>query len=606
MNRIDIRQRKIGLVYSAAGSSIRVWAPGAKELYLVTPNEKLPLTQHEKRYWQGLWKGRPGDRYRFLLDGQLLPDPASLLQPEGVHSWSALTDTAYAWTDTDWKNPPLQDYIFYELHTGTFSEEGTFAGIGKKLDYLKNLGITAIELMPVAQFPGTRNWGYDGVFPFAVQHSYGGAKGLQHLVDKCHEKGLAVVLDVVYNHLGPEGNYFKTFGPYFTDKYKTPWGEAINFDDAGSDQVRDFYMENALMWFRDFHVDALRLDAVHAIKDFGAQHILRELRHYTDELSAWTGRTYHLIIECDLNDRRFLDPQERNGYAMDAQWSDEFHHALRVSAGAERKGYYADFEGPAHLAKAYRDAYVYDGRYSAERQRTFGSKTDGLDGSRFIVFSQNHDQVGNRMQGERTAALHSFEMLKLLAAAVLTSPYLPLIFMGEEWGSRSPFQYFISHSDKELVEAVRQGRKAEFSGFFDSDECPDPQAETTFTNSRLDWENQTAYPHNLLLLYYSFLIALRKKYPALHTSDRTALSAEADANGVLILRRGDPGQQVLCLMNFSAQQQRVPMSIVPSGAHLLLDSAAAAWGGPGRAVPESLNTIILQPESVILYGNEPL
>ncbi|MGC4057828.1 MAG: malto-oligosyltrehalose trehalohydrolase [Chitinophagaceae bacterium] len=601
MKRVDVRRRGVGMVCEGNRSMLKVWARDARQVFVCTPENKQPLRAHAFGYWSSELSLCAGDAYRVELDDCVYPDPASLCQPEDVHSWSQVVDTSFAWTDSAWENPPLSDYIFYELHTGTFSGEGTFAGVEAKLDYLRELGITAVELMPLAQFPGTRNWGYDGVFPFAVHYAYGGAKGLQSLVDKCHEKGLAVVLDVVYNHVGPEGNYLSSFGPYFTDKYKTPWGDAVNFDDAGSDQVRDFFIENALMWFRDFHIDALRLDAVHAIKDMSAKHILQEIREYVDELSTFTGKHYHLIVECDLNDRRFLDERSLNGYAMDAQWNDDFHHALRVCAGVERTGYYADFNGPEHLAKAYRDAYVYDGIYSGARAHSFGSKTDGLDGNRFIVFSQNHDQVGNRMFGERTSALHSFEMLKLLAAAVFVSPYLPLIFMGEEWGSGSAFQYFISHSDPELTDAVRKGREEEFSGFCKDGECPDPQAEETFQNSKLDWHKLETYPHKCLHEYYTFLITMRKDLQALHSGDRSGVrTSVTDPSGVLQLYRNANGQDLVCLFNFTKQQQYTDVPGLPENAILLLDSAATQWNGPGTAPQESPSRVLLQPESALI------
>ena len=385
-------------------------------------------------------------------------------------------DLAYDWKDEQWKNIPFNDYIIYELHTGTFSPEGNFSGIKTRLDHLLSLGITAIEIMPVAAFPGDRNWGYDGVFPFAVQASYGGAKALQDLVAACHEKGLAVILDVVYNHVGPEGNYLEHFAAYFTDKYHTPWGRAVNFDDKDSDGVRAFVVENALMWFRDFHIDALRLDAVHAIKDFGAVHILEEIRRRTDELMKETGRIHYLIAESDLNDPRYISSIAQYGLGMDAQWVDEFHHALRVTAGENRIGYYLDFNGLSDLAKSYADAYVYTGAYSEERRKTFGRAAKNHPGQQFIVFSQNHDQVGNRMLGERSSTLYGFRMQRLMAAAVLCAPYLPLLFMGEEYGETSPFLYFVSHKDPELIEMVRKGRREEFAALHAKGECTRPSS----------------------------------------------------------------------------------------------------------------------------------
>ncbi|MDQ6610037.1 MAG: malto-oligosyltrehalose trehalohydrolase, partial [Bacteroidota bacterium] len=411
MQQIVIDKRSVGINFLNNGkATVTVWAPLALKVEIEVKNkfekksQRFELTKKPYGYWEIISdKFIEGTTYKFSVDGkEPLPDPASLSQRGGVHGASeAININGFQWSDNNWENHPLEFYLIYELHTGTFTEEGTFAGIESKLEYLKELGITAIEIMPIAQFAGTRNWGYDGAYPFAVQQSYGGAKGLQQLVDSCHQKGLAVILDVVYNHLGPEGNYFGNYGPYFTDKYKTPWGAAINFDDEHCDGVRNYFIENALMWFRDFHMDALRLDAVHAIKDFSAVHILQEIKMYVNKLMQETGRTHYLIAELDLNDNRFITPINKGGYGMDAQWIDEFHHALRVTATGEQGGYYSDFKGIEHLAKAYKDGYVYDGQYSQYRKKKFGVKAGDAEGKQFIVFSQNHDQVGNRMLGER-------------------------------------------------------------------------------------------------------------------------------------------------------------------------------------------------------------
>jgi maltooligosyltrehalose trehalohydrolase len=514
-------------------------------------------------------------------------------------------DAAFPWTDQQWKNPGLQEYIIYELHTGTFSERGDFAGIAEKIPYLKDLGINAIEIMPVAQFPGTRNWGYDGVFPFAVQHSYGGARELQHLVDLCHREGMAVILDVVYNHLGPEGNYLGAFGPYITSKYHTPWGGAINFDDAWCDGVRDYFIENALMWFRDFHIDALRMDAVHAIRDFSPVHILQEIRMHVDQLMEQSGRTHYLIVELDLNDTRYIDPVQKGGYGMDAQWIDEFHHALRVTAGGERTGYYSDFSGIGHLAKSYRDAYVYDGQFSEHRKKCFGVPAKENEGKQFVVFSQNHDQVGNRMLGERTSVLHSFEMQKLLAAAVLFSPFLPMLFMGEEWGGTHPFLYFVSHTDPELAEAVRKGRKEEFAAFHLQGETPDPVSENTFLQSKLQWELKEQGHHRIMLDYYKQLIRMRKEEPALRSVDRKKLKVHHDEmNKVLVLQRGEGKDSLTCFLNFSKNTRGAG---VPEGSWTkILDSAAHEWKGPASSAEHLRGgtRIILHPESVVTYKKE--
>jgi maltooligosyltrehalose trehalohydrolase len=604
----NIDSRSIGVTFNTDNgrAEVVVWAPLASHVAIKVNGEKsLPLQQGEFGYWRiNTGQLHPGDRYVFVLNGKEFPDPASLAQPDGTHGPSQAIDfNGFRWADENWQNPALQHYVFYELHTGAFTPDGNLQGIEKKLDYLVDLGITAIEIMPVAQFPGKRNWGYDGVFPFAVQNSYGGAGALQQLVDKCHQKSLAVVLDVVYNHLGPEGNYLPEFAPYFTEKYKTPWGNAINFDDAWCDGVRQYFIENALMWFRDFHIDALRLDAVHAIRDFGPKHILQEIKEQVEALQAHTGKPYHLIVECDLNDNRFIDPISKRGYGIDAQWNDEFHHALRVTAGQERHGYYCDFTDINDLAKSYRDAYVYDGRYSEQRHRVFGVKTDNP-GDQFVVFSQNHDQVGNRMMGERTSALVSFEMQKLMAAAVVVSPYLPLLFMGEEWAASSPFQYFVSHTDQELIKAVQKGRKEEFKAFHADGEPPDPQSEETFERSKLDWSEPEREPHKVMLNYYKALIALRKKQPVLQTTNRKKLSVDFDKESkTLMLLRWCDQQDMICLMNFSTNRQTFTVPANISGWQKLFDSAESIWGGPGPA-PQLINSndaCELMPESAAIY-----
>src|SRR3569833_1552745 len=520
---------------------------------LVVSGKTISLDKLEFGYWTLETNYiKPGDRYQFSIDDKLLPDPASRAQPGGVHDGSMAIDlNDFAWTDQHWQNQPMESYIIYELHSGTFTHEGTFDAIFAKIDLLINLGITAIVIMPVAQFPGERYWGYDGVFPYAVQNSYGVPTGLMTLVNACHQKGLAVILDVVYNHLGPEGNYFNEFGPYFTDKYHTPWGNAINFDDAWSDEVRHYFVQNTLQWFRDFHLDALRLDAVHAIKDFSPKHILKEIKENVEQLMRETGRKHHLIIEFDLNDKRFFDPVEKDGYGIEAQWIDEFHHALCVTAGGGRDGYYSDFNGIGHLAKAYNDAYVYDGIYSPHRLKTFGTKT-GNPGRQFIAFSQNHDQVGNRMLGERSSQLFGLEMQKLMVGAILVSHFIPKLFMGEEWAESNPFLYFVSHTDPQLVEAVRKGRKAEFAAFHAEGEAPDPQAEETFNKSKLQWQLPESGLHAIMLNYYKALIALRKKLPALAILNRGNLktTVDEDAN-TLLLERWGGDEHISCLMNFS-------------------------------------------------------
>ena len=604
-----LKQRRVGINFNdAQQAEICLWAPTAESVGVELESGSLVSLQKQN---QGYWTAttdqlQPNDLYKFNLNGtKRLPDPASLSQPNGVHEASAAIDLKAAeWTDEEWENPKLNSYIIYEIHTGTFSAAGNFDGIAEHLDHLLELGINAIEIMPVAQFPGARNWGYDGVFPFAVQHSYGGAAKLQELVNTCHAKGIAVILDVVYNHMGPEGNYFGEFGPYFTDKYHTPWGQAVNFDDEYCDGVRDYFIENVLMWFRDFHIDALRMDAVHAIKDLSAEHILKAIRLKVDALMEVTGRTHYLIVECDLNDPRFLDSPEKNGFGMDAQWIDEFHHALRISAGEPTTGYYSDFQGVRHLEKAYQDAYVYDGQYSEHRKKNFGQPAKGQQGSKFIVFSQNHDQVGNRMLGERSSALYSFEMQKVLAGAVMISPYLPMLFMGEEYGETNPFLYFVSHTDPELNKMVREGRKAEFAAFHAEGEAPDPDAEQTFSQSKLQWDLLNKPEHQTMFNYYKALIALRKQNPALSNGDRSRITAISypDKN-TLVLKRWEPRQQIVCILNFSQDKQAIPAEDSIHNWQLLLCSADKKWGGPCRddGACQEVNKLIIQPESILIY-----
>jgi maltooligosyltrehalose trehalohydrolase len=611
MSNINTLQRNIGISFSDnKTASVRFWSPVAESVQIRLETNDIALEKKELGYWElESTSISPGTTYNFVIDGKtVIPDPASLFQPEGVHGVSETFDVnAYKWTDADWKSPELGKYLLYEIHTGTFTEEGTFDAIIGKLDYLIDLGITAIEIMPVAQFPGDRNWGYDGVFPFAVQNSYGGPAALQNLVNACHEKGLAVVLDVVYNHVGPEGNYFEQSGPYFTEKYHTPWGSAINFDDAWSDGVRNYFIQNVLMWFRDFHFDALRLDAVHAIKDFGVKHLLKEMREEVDLLKKATGKNFNLIVESDLNDHKYINPVKEQGYGMDAQWIDEFHHALRVTAGEPAIGYYSDFSGIAHLEKAYRDVYVYDGIYSETRKRTFGGSAKGNQGKQFIVFSQNHDQVGNRMLGERTSRLVSFEMQKLLAAAVLCSPFLPMLFMGEEWAETNPFLFFTSHGDPELIDAVRKGRKEEFKDFHGEGESPDPQAETTFAKSKLSWDLQYKEGHQQLLAYYKTMIGLRKQYSALQNTDREQMMVSADEKtNCLTLIRWDQEQQVLCLMNFSSKVHSMKIPADKPYWKKILDSADPCWNGPAAAAlsVDAQKLVTIQPQSILIYTNK--
>ncbi|MEB3161064.1 MAG: malto-oligosyltrehalose trehalohydrolase [Synechocystis sp.] len=595
-----------------------VWAPDCQQVevqLLTDPPRQIALEKRDYGYWQGELEGiSPGDRYWFCLDGkEVRPDPASQWQPDGVHQASAVVDhAAYRWQDGDWQGIALADYIIYELHGGTFTPAGTFAGIIDRLDYLKTLGITALELMPVAQFPGDRNWGYDGVYPFAVQQSYGGVDGLKALVDACHQAGIAVVLDVVYNHFGPEGNYSSQFGPYMTDQYQTPWGKAINYDQAHSDGVRHFFISNALYWFEQFHMDALRLDALHAVYDFGAKHFLAELAEKTQELSARLHRPLYLIGESDLNDVRLIDPLEKGGYGLDAQWCDDFHHALHTRLTGETQGYYQDFVDRQSLVMAYRQRFVYDWKYSAFRQRHHGSDARDCPPQQFVVCSQNHDQVGNRMLGDRLSQLVPFEALKLAASAVLLSPYVPLLFMGEEYGETQPFLYFVSHGDRQLNEAVRQGRKTEFADFHCQGEPPDPASETTFEQSQLNWALLNTDSHQALFRYYQRLIYLRKHLTNAASESQTHPLTVHESQGVIqLIGQGKQGSWVVLLNFESSAISLTSVALEPTAPRpgqyaweKQLDSASVEWGGSGMMAPSTIkmgDSVTLAPFNALLY-----
>jgi maltooligosyltrehalose trehalohydrolase len=593
-----------------------VWAPLVEqvELKLLSPVQRcFTLVRDEQGYWQGEVDGIPPGPvdYLYCLHTSAgvveRPDPASRCQPYGVHGPSRVVDPHFDWQDQGWKGIPLSQWILYELHVGTFTLEGTFAALIPRLPELVELGVNVLELMPVAQFPGERNWGYDGVYPYAVQTSYGGAAGFKALVNACHQLGLAVILDVVYNHLGPEGNYLRDFGPYFTDKYHTPWGDALNFDDRYSDGVREFFLQNAEYWLEEFHLDGLRLDAVHAIYDFSAYPFLQELAEQVDALEARTGRPRVLIAESDLNDVRLITPREQGGYGLDAQWCDDFHHSLHTLLTGEKTGYYQDFGELEHLAKAYRESYVYSGQYSCYRARRHGNSAVGRPGSQFVVCIQNHDQIGNRMLGERLSQLTSFEGLKLAAAALLLAPMLPLLFMGEEYGEVAPFLYFVSHGDPDLVEAVRQGRRREFSAFAWQGEPPDPQAEETFLRSKLNWDLKKAGHHQVLWKWYQALIQLRKTQPALQHLERDGVEVELFSGAGLALHRRHGSQSLLALFNFSPNQA-VTYAHWPGGTwEKLLDSHEAQWLGKGSSLPAGSQGDLVEvpPYGVAVYGQNP-
>ena len=586
-----------------------VWAPLAErvEVRVISSKErKVPLKSVGRGYHQGIVEGVPPNcLYKYLLDGQKeRPDPASRFQPQGVHGPSQVVDPFFPWDDEGWHGFPLQEYIIYELHVGLFSQEGTFEGVIFHLDELNELGITAIELMPIAQFPGTRNWGYDGVYPFAVQNSYGGPEWLKRLVNTCHQKGLAVILDVVYNHLGPEGNYLADYGPYFTDRYRTLWGSAVNFDGVYSDEVRRFFIENAFYWIREFHVDALRLDAVHAIMDFSARPFLEDLALAVHEAAEGIKRNVFLIAESALNDTRVVSPREQGGWGLDAQWNDDFHHALHALLTGEQDGYYADFGGLDHLGKAFKEGFVYSGEYSAYRARRHGTSSRQVPAHQFVVFAQNHDQVGNRMLGERLSGLVSYEALKLAAGAVLISPFIPLLFMGEEYGEDSPFLYFIDHSDPALIEAVRRGRREEFPAFQWQKEPPDPQDYKTFAQCKLKWKGRQKRASRVLLAFYRRLIQLRKDPPAHCHLSKKELDVSGLEEQLLLIRRWHEESRVRLLMNFNPEEITCRIDLGPGRWRKLFDSSEKRWMGPGSLMPgwcESNRRITIRSLSFTVY-----
>lgn len=606
----------LGAVWTGSGlCRFRVWAPraGSVQVHTVSPEKHFfDMQRDDLGFFSTSVEGiHPGTEYFFRLDGKLdRPDPASYFQPHGVHGASRIIDLSFPWEDEGWTGVPLHATLFYELHVGTFTPEGTFDAIIPRIPILRDLGINNIEIMPVAQFPGERNWGYDGVYLYSVQNSYGGPEAFMRFVNACHKHGIAVTLDVVYNHLGPEGNYLRDFGPYFTSRYRTPWGDAVNFDGPWSDGVRDFFIGNALHWFKNFHVDALRLDAVHAMTDMSATPFLRELSEKVEVLGCTDGRKRYLIAESDLNDSRLIRPRAVWGFGLDAQWCDDFHHSLHAVLTGETEGYYADFGSLEHLEKAFRDGFVYSGGYSVFRQRRHGNFSADLPSEQFVVASQNHDQVGIRMLGERLSALVSFEARKLAAGVVLLSPFIPLLFMGEEYNEDAPFLYFISHGDPDLVDAVRKGRREEFQRFEWTEDPPDPQAEETFLKSRIGWHRRNQGLHKVMLDFYRRLICLRQKILAVFSPNRKDLQAKGiEDQELLILSRENGTDSVLCLFHFGKADTAVqlPWPVPSTGKHSkVLDSADVAWSGPGSRAPVELgrdDTLFLRAESFLVYTN---
>jgi len=576
-----------------------VWSPLAKRLSLRVAGADRAMEGPDDGGWWGLdvSEASHGTDYGFLLDedAEVYPDPRSRWQPHGVHGLSRVYDHGrFTWSDARFQAPPLASGIIYELHVGTFSEEGTLSAAIEKLDYLVDVGVTHVELMPVAAYDGRHGWGYDGVALFAVHEPYGGPDSLKRFVNAAHAKGLAVLLDVVYNHFGPSGNYTGKFGPYVTDSHRTPWGGAVNLEDAESNEVRRFFCDNALMWMRDYHIDGLRLDAVHAFVDRSAIHFLEQLSREVEELEAALARRLVLIAESDLNDPRVVTPREAGGFGIDAQWSDDFHHALfAVLCPKERGGYYADFGSLALLAKALERTFAYDGIYSRYRKRIHGKPPGNLSQHRFLGYIQNHDQVGNRAIGERIVHIAGVERAKIAAATYLLGPFVPMLFQGEEWAASSAFQYFADHYDRELARRVSEGRKREFSAFgWAPETIPDPESPRTFEASKLNWNEINDPEHSEMLEWYRALIGLRRTTPCLQNgTSGNVLVAFDEVEKWLRMERG----AISMICNIGPEDRSFP---IPQASILELTSRRSIVTADGAIILPPLSVAVLRAPSI--------
>jgi len=601
-----------GVKYIGNKVIFSVWAPEKEEmiLHIVHPQEQFYKMQKDSLGYFSIGLDRLAEPYRYFYrpDGKTdYPDPASSFQPKGVHGPSETFDQHFSWTDNEWRGLIIDDVILYELHVGTFTPEGTFEAIIPRLDELKELGITAIELMPVAQFPGSRNWGYDGVYIYAVQNSYGGPLGLKKLVDACHSKGMAVFLDVVYNHLGPEGNYLSQYGPYFTETYKVPWGNGINYDGDWSDEVKEFFTNNAIYWFEQFHIDGLRLDAIHTIYDHSAKNFFTVLDEKRKQAQARLGRQLYLIAESDLNDPITIKETSVGGYGFDAQWLDDFHHALCVLLDKNGKERYEDFGQTYQIAKAFKEGFVLSGEYVKFRKRKYGASSVGYAGNKFVAFTQNHDQVGNNAGSKRLISSVGLKKQKLAAAAVLLSPYIPMLFMGEEYGETNPFYYFTDHNDPGLNEAVLKGRIKEFEKFNGGDDRPPaPHEVSTFQNSKLNWDTRASGNNYKMLLWYKSLIHLRACNRSMQSFDKENIFANIPEEKVLVLYRRDSEalHHSLMVFNFSDETKDIVLPAYASIWSCMLNSNAdtdqtVAFCSKIFSAGTSLE---LQPETFLLFS----
>jgi maltooligosyltrehalose trehalohydrolase len=578
--------KNVGANYSENKCEFIVWAPEKEtvQLHLLSGEEQtFEMNKDEEGYFSYVSdRIAAGEKYFYSINGtdEKFPDPASHFQPDGVHGPSGVVDhTAYQWKDASWNGLPMQDLIFYEIHVGTFTPEGTFDAIINRLDDLAETGINALEIMPISQFPGSRNWGYDGVFPYAVQNSYGGPDKFKQLIDEAHKRGIAVFLDVVFNHLGPEGNYIDRFGPYFTDRYCTPWGDAINLDGDWSDGVRTYFANSILHWYEHYHLDGLRVDAVHMMYDSGAVHFWEVVNEKLNQLRQRKGKDFYLIAECDLNSPRVVQSPENGGWGFNAQWLDDFHHALYVLLDPEGIDRYEDFGQMEQLAKAYTDGFVHSGEFVKFRKRKHGKSSVGLPGETFVVFNQNHDQVGNRVGGERLCMLINFEKQKLGAAAILLAPYIPMLFMGEEFSADTPFFYFVSHSDEELIQMVVEGRRKEFENYKWEVDPPNPQEEETFLQSKLKWDQRLSGKHRVMLDWFKTLIRLRRTAPALLNFDKNFVRVSLFGSKGFALHRksADEKQELICIFNLGSARESMAMPARKGHWKRILDSRDPQW-----------------------------
>jgi len=609
--------------------SFLAWAPRVKhlEVHLLGAQDRtIAMQPGADGYFCAIVDDvKAGTLYQYRLDGQKVrPDPASKFQPQGVHGPSEVVDPRFAWTDVAWKGLPMHRLVLYELHVGAFTPQGTFDAVIERIPQLKEVGITAIELMPVAQFPGKRNWGYDGVYMYAVQNSYGPPESLKRLVDACHRQGMAVFLDVVYNHFGPEGNYSADFAPYVTDYYKTPWGDALNFDRAQSDQVRRFFIDNALYWITEFHIDGLRLDAIHAIVDPSARPFLEELGSTCHERGKGLGRQVLVVAESSLNNPIVVQKRSLGGWGFDGQWDDDFHHSLHVLLTGEQNGYLGDFHGLGDLDKAYREGFVYTGQYSQFRRRRHGKSSKEIPAEKFVVFTQNHDQIGNRPLSDRLSQILNCEQLKLAAGVVLLSPYVPLLFMGEEYAEPAPFPYFVDHGDSALSDAVRKGRVKEFESYHYDAEFLDPSTEETFLRSKLNWDLQSEGQHRLIREFYQRLLQLRCNVPALAHLDKESMEVKSyNDSGVLLVTRWHDQSRVCVIHHFGDTAIPFEAPLPPATWREILNSSDSYWSADrgrnasaednGRAVSqhadpvrvgEAGHRLTLQPFSFAVFQKE--